>query len=374
MGTLSFPGLALTHIVTENICDSDFGSMDPSTRSIASFGGLGSFVTTKRQEVQSSRAIILPSTSIIGVNFDGKVTLVLQDDKSTEDHRELHIVDEGGFCTHSEAITVRTSSGELKITDPYSSMRLRVSHGKCIPEVVVPIVKEDGTLFKQNADGSCTEVDLDGNSRTCIKNQQDETTKIREILVDGTTIITVSRPESTTRRTVVHPDGTIIDTETSADGVISSFTSNVDGSTVDEQVRDQILMSFTTRADGTTIMKVTSSPPSGTTTETKVFSDGRLYLKQTGPRGAILLTSTVKAPKLTSGTRKPSSKYPSIGTLVNQIQSGSSEDQVVKKLCKNGLTAFGLSEKWVRSVFEVRVVGDEAVSRSRIKWGRRRPA
>lgn len=46
----------------------------------------------------------------------------------------------------------------------------------------------------------------------------------------------------------------------------------------------------------------------------------------------------------------------SVGALVKRIQSYNTEEQVLSRLCKNGRTASGFSEQWVKSVFRHRVV------------------
>lgn len=373
MGTLSFPGLALAHIEAQNICDSDFPSTDPlslpPTRSLASFGGTQKFLTrSNRQEVRESKAVVSSGISVIGVNFEGPVNLVFHSD--LEDTNELYVVDEGGFCSESNPITVRTDFGEQTMMDPFSSMRMRVFQGKCIPEVVVPLADEDGTQIRNNSDKSRTEVDVEGNWKTTFVDKLGLHTTTREILKDGTAINTVARPDSTTSTTTVLPNGTKIDAKTDAQGVVSSFTSYFDGSTVDEvKSLEQTLASFTTQVDGTTSMKLKSPSRS---TETKVYTNGTVYTKQTGPKGAIIRTSTIRGSKSVTMSDKARCKYPSIGSLVNQIQSGESEEQVVKKFCKNGVTVFGLSEKWVRSVYQERFDGDDTLSSLRMKWGRLR--
>lgn len=45
-----------------------------------------------------------------------------------------------------------------------------------------------------------------------------------------------------------------------------------------------------------------------------------------------------------------------VGFMVKRIRSYETEEEAVKKFCKNGVTFAGLSERWVRSVFRSRVV------------------
>lgn len=49
-------------------------------------------------------------------------------------------------------------------------------------------------------------------------------------------------------------------------------------------------------------------------------------------------------------------KTSSVGALVKRIQSYNTVEQAISRLCKNGFTASGFSEQWVRSVFRTRVI------------------
>jgi len=90
----------------------NFPSGSGGSRSIASFGGsTPSFIpTASRQLVESASATIQEGITIVGVNFDGPVVLTLADGETNLD--EIFIVDEGGFCSPQNPISIQTSTGD----------------------------------------------------------------------------------------------------------------------------------------------------------------------------------------------------------------------------------------------------------------------
>ena len=316
MGTLSFPGIEAAKIQSASgsltIGQATFPTGDSSTtpRSTASFGGTGSFVSrSKRQEVTTSSAVVGVGISIVGVNFDGPVSLTFAD--SGVDVFDLHVVDEGGFCSPTNTITTLNGSGNLEISTPYSSMRLRISNGVSIPETVAPVINEDGSSLSENPDGSTTEVDSEGNSTTTLV--ENGTTSIQEVLADGTTIATVQDSTGGSTTSTVLPDGTAIDVAASNSGNVTTYTVYPDGSTVAlDETNNGNVTSFTTLTDGTTIdveessngnsSKVTVSPEGNVATESTmsngsinnstVNADGSSYSFERRTNGKIYITTT----------------------------------------------------------------------------------
>lgn len=290
MGTLSFPGLETAQIQSASgslaIGQATFPTGDSSTapRSTASFGsGENGFVSrSKRQEVTTSSAVVSVGVSIVGVNFDGPVTLTFAD--SGVDVNDLHVVDEGGFCSPTNTITTLTGSGNLEISNPYSSMRLRISNGVSIPETVAPVINEDGSSLVENPDGSTTEVDPEGNSTTTLV--EGGTTTTQQVLADGTTVVTVQDSTGGSTTSTVLPDGTAIDVVASNTGNVTTFTVNPDGSTValDESNNGNVT-SFSTLADGTTIDVEESN--NGNTSQVTVSPEGNVETVSTMSNGSV---------------------------------------------------------------------------------------
>lgn len=196
MGTLSFPALVTEKIESTTgsirIGEATFPDLDSTPRATACFGGSRGFLSrSKRQEVTTSSAVIDVGISVVGVNFDGPVSLTFADDGV--DINDLHVVDEGGFCSATNKITVTTESGTTEISRSFSSMRLRVSDGKTIPEAVAPVVNDDGSKTSDNLDGSTTVVDVDGTSTTTLVESGKTTTQ--EFLADGTKVVTVAQSD-----------------------------------------------------------------------------------------------------------------------------------------------------------------------------------
>ena len=275
MGTLSFPGLVTSQITTSTISQASFPTT-PSVppRATASFGAGGNsfLLRSNRQEVTASDAVIGVGVSIVGVNFDGPVSLRFAD--TGVDVNDLHIVDEGGFCSLSKKITVISDAGTTEIKNPYSSMRLRIREGKSIPEAIAPVVVgEDGSQIIENPDGSTTETDALGNSTTTLVDGNTTTTV--KVLVDGTTVNIVAESDGSSATYTVLPDGTTIDAAESRNGNVKSTTSYPDGSTVEADLRASGREStFTTLADGTTIDVLETS--NGNTSKVTVSPEGNV--------------------------------------------------------------------------------------------------
>lgn len=290
MGTLSFPGLETAQIESSSgsltIGQATFPTTDSTPRATASFGtgGIGFVSRSQRQEVTASSAVVAIGISIVGVNFDGPVSLTFAD--AGVDINELHIVDEGGFCSATNPISTLDSSGTLllEISNPYSSMRMRISNGVSIPEAVAPVINEDGSQTTENTDGSTTVVDAEGNSTTTLT--EGGTTTTQEVLADGTTIATVAQSDGSSTTYMVLPDGTTIDVASSNNGNVSSFTVLPDGSTVDlEQSNNGNVTSFTTLVDGITIDVEESS--NGNTSQVTVSPEGNVDTQSTMSNGSV---------------------------------------------------------------------------------------
>ncbi|CBN80421.1 EsV-1-123 [Ectocarpus siliculosus] len=98
-----------------------FPSTDSVARSTASFGGSASFVKkSAHQAVVSASATVDPSTTIVGVRFNGSVQLEFVETPSTP--TEVFVVDEGGFCSSTNLITATlpTSAVPLVLASPYA--------------------------------------------------------------------------------------------------------------------------------------------------------------------------------------------------------------------------------------------------------------
>ena len=109
-----------------------FPSSDSSARSIACFGQTGSFTRTSAyQAVASTSAVVAPSTTVVGVNYDGPVDLVLPEETSAT---EILVVDEGGFCSSVNTISASPSSSSpdapspTVLSTPYSHLSVRACY------------------------------------------------------------------------------------------------------------------------------------------------------------------------------------------------------------------------------------------------------
>lgn len=288
MGTLSFPALVTEKIESTTgsirIGETTFPDLDDSApRATACFGcSEGFLVRSKRQEVTASSAVIGIGISVVGVNFDGPVSLTFADDGV--DINDLHVVDEGGFCSETNKITVTTVSGTTEVSRSFSSMRLRISGGEAIPEAVAPVVNSDGSMESDNLDGSKTVVDAEGNSTTTLVEGGQTTTQ--EILADGTSVLIVAQSNGSSATTTVLADGTKIDETQSSNGNKTSYTVLPDGSTVQAEVQNNGQeSSFTTLADGSTIDVLKSS--NGNTSEVTVSPEGNVETKVQKTNGSV---------------------------------------------------------------------------------------
>lgn len=123
----------------------EFPGSDSTSRATASFGGTPSFKSKSiYQNVTTATATINPDTSIIGVDFDGKVVLTLP--VNVTNFNEISIVDEGGFCNALNTITATSPGalGSLVLSSPYAHLKSRNNGNVWISEakdtsVVIPI-------------------------------------------------------------------------------------------------------------------------------------------------------------------------------------------------------------------------------------------
>lgn len=99
-----------------------FPSSDSVPRSTASFGGTAPFVQKSAyQAVVSANATIDPSTTIVGVSFNGSVQLDFVQTPTVP--TEVFVVDEGGFCSSINTITATLPSPAaepLVLSTPYA--------------------------------------------------------------------------------------------------------------------------------------------------------------------------------------------------------------------------------------------------------------
>ena len=99
-----------------------FPSSDSVPRSTASFGETASSFVQKSvyQAVVSASATIDPSTTIVGVSFNGSVQLDFAETPTVE--TEVFVVDEGGFCSSVNTITATLPSPTepLVLSTPYA--------------------------------------------------------------------------------------------------------------------------------------------------------------------------------------------------------------------------------------------------------------
>ena len=104
-----------------------FPASDSTPRSVASFGNNASFAPKSAyQSVLSATATVGLSTTVVGVNFNGPVQLVLPDVSLAT---QIVVVDEGGFCNSTNTITATSPGavGSLVLSSPYSHLRIKTS-------------------------------------------------------------------------------------------------------------------------------------------------------------------------------------------------------------------------------------------------------
>ena len=247
-----------------------FPTSDSSSRSIASFGDSESFNTKSTyQQITTATATILDGTNVIGVLFNGPVVLTLP--SSTTNLNEIFIIDEGGFASSINTITISSPGavGSLVISSPYSYIKTRNNGNIWISEVRETIqdevvetpefLNEPGTTTTTSADGRIISTSVDGNTTYTV-------------FPDGTTELSV-RDGAITSTTTISPDGTIVEAMSSNDGSSSSFTTLPDGSTIQQTTpNDGSSFTFTTNADGSTIEQ--NNPNDGSSSTFIVAADG----------------------------------------------------------------------------------------------------
>ncbi|AAK14541.1 unnamed protein product [Ectocarpus sp. 4 AP-2014] len=105
-----------------------FPSIDSVPRSTACFGGTASFVQkSAHQAVVSATATVDPSTTIVGVRFNGSVQLEFVETPTMP--TEVFVVDEGGFCSSINAITATlpSSAVPLVLASPYAYLSVQTT-------------------------------------------------------------------------------------------------------------------------------------------------------------------------------------------------------------------------------------------------------
>lgn len=258
----------------------EFPGTDSSSRATASFGGTPSFTSKSvYQAVTTATATINSETTIIGVEFDGPVTLTFPDTFTS--FNQVSIVDEGGFCNALNPITITSTGalGSLTISSPYAHLEARnngsvlIAEAKdTLPVVVIPeVFNEPGTTTETSPDGTQTSTSADGNS-TLVVNP------------DGSTELTVVDGNVTSSTTVL-ADGTEIVGEADNSGNTSSFTTNPDGSTVAQvDSNNGDTSTFTVAVDGTTTDAESSS--NGNTSSVIVSPDGTVQTEVAQSNGS----------------------------------------------------------------------------------------
>lgn len=121
-----------------------FPVSDSTPRSVASFGNTAFFAPkSSYQSVSSATAMVDPSTTVLGVNFDGQVQLMLPDVPLTS---QILVVDEGGFCSPVNTISATSTEalGSLVLSTPYSHLRITTSTDSLSDTVFFSEVRELG--------------------------------------------------------------------------------------------------------------------------------------------------------------------------------------------------------------------------------------
>lgn len=214
-----------------NIGSTEFPSNDGEGRSQMSFSSTGKSSFLERaslQIVDTPTAVILSTTTIVGVTYDGPVNLILPESANP---KGLNIVDEGGFSSETNPITVSTSSGtqlgDLTITSAFSSLRANIKpDGQWITKKPATIITPGGGSETSNPDGSITVISPDGTS---------------------TTSITVG---DVTNYTTINPDGSVTIGFNDTDGTYEFTTTFEDGSSYTELFNGTYGFNSTVNADG----------------------------------------------------------------------------------------------------------------------------
>lgn len=230
---------------------------DGNLKTKMTFSNDGQSVFYPRASVQivtEPTATILESTTILAVQYDGPVTLTLPTGTSSVPSG-MYIVDEGGFVSDTNPITVTagsgTASGDLTITQPYSSMRVSPNpSGEWFIKQTATVVNLDGSTTQVNEDGSTTTTSSDG---TLTTETTDSSGNVTENVVspDGTVTNTVTDSSGNTSYDVVAEDGTTTTGSTDTNGDYNFITTNPDGSTYEEIVGGTTTITETQNADGT---------------------------------------------------------------------------------------------------------------------------
>lgn len=119
-----------------------FPESDSTPRSVASFGNTAFFrPKSAYQSVSSATATVDPSTTVVGVNFDGPVQLELPVNPLVT---QILVVDEGGSCSPVNTITATSSGaiGSLVLSAPYFYLNIRTSITSSAASVFVSEVRE----------------------------------------------------------------------------------------------------------------------------------------------------------------------------------------------------------------------------------------
>lgn len=122
-----------------------FPSSDSTPRSVASFGNTAFFAhKSVYQSVTTATATVDPSTTVLGVSFDGPVQLALPDIPLAT---QILVVDEGGFCSALKTISATSPSavGSFVLSTPYSHLRIRTSTDSVSGTVLVSEAREPST-------------------------------------------------------------------------------------------------------------------------------------------------------------------------------------------------------------------------------------
>lgn len=269
-----------------------FPTADASSRATASFGEVASFAAKSTyQRVTSAAATINPETTIVGVEFEGPVVLTLSDTVTT--FNQVSIIDEAGFCSALNTITVTSAGalGSLVLSSPYSHIDARnngsiwISEAKdTVPVITIPpVLTEPGATTEVSEDGTSTVTSADGNTTFTVN--PDGSTQLA--VVDG----------AVTRTTIIQADGTEIQAEADWSGNSSSNTILPDGTSIDQVNENNGNSStFTQYPDGSSVQQIDSNTGAsstfsvsadGTTTDIQNSSSGNFISVVTGPNGQI---------------------------------------------------------------------------------------
>lgn len=246
MGTVTIPGLETVSIQPPSgtgisIGNATFPETDGTSRSTASFGddaGGGGFSRrSQRQFVDTATATISTGITIVGVSFDGPVVLTFEDPGSSLS--QVDVVDEGGFCSATNTITIGSSgssaaNGPLVMTSSYGNMSVQSNGTDFFSESSNTTVDESGNTVTTNQDGSVTTVSSDGTSVTASSDGLSTYT----VLSDGTTIQqdepASGSPFENTVTVTVFPDGRVQEEATYIFGG-ASVTNYPNGDVLEEE-------------------------------------------------------------------------------------------------------------------------------------------